>query len=109
MTDGESRIWVRRRLLQAERRCALAHEIIHLERGDTGPCSRAVEAEVNREVARRLIPFSALMDAMAWSDQIEEIADELWVTPEIAEARIRSLLPAQVAVIAELIADTRGA
>lgn len=55
VTDGESRIWMRRRLLQAERRCALAHELVHLERGDTGACTPAVEAEVNREVSRRLI------------------------------------------------------
>ena len=101
-------MWLHDRLYQAERRCVIEHEMIHLERGEHCAQDEAVEARTDREVARRLIPMPALMDAMAWSDHIEEIADELWVTPEVAQARIDSLLPAQVAVIAELIADLRS-
>lgn len=106
LTDGET-VWLHDRLYQAERRCAIEHEMIHLERGEHCAQDEAVEARTDREVARRLIPIPALMDAMAWSDHVEEIADELWVTPEVAQARIDSLLPAQVAIIAELIADLR--
>ncbi|WP_146007697.1 hypothetical protein [Brachybacterium sp. UMB0905] len=97
------------RLLQAERRCAIMHEMVHLERGDTGECTPATEAAIDREVARRLVPLAALQDALAWSDDLHEVADELWVTPRIVEARIASLRPAEVATIAQLIADTRGA
>lgn len=108
-TDGSRLIRLERRQLQVERRCTLAHEMIHLERGHDGPCSPATEAGVDREVARRLIPLAALQDALAWSDNLHEVADELWVTPGIVEARIASLRPAEVATIAQLIADTRGA
>ena len=106
LTDGR-RVIMDPRLLQVERRCAIAHEIVHLERGEHCTQDPEVEAVADRIAARRLIPFDALASAMAWSDQIEEIADELWVTPQIAQARIDSLLPAQVAVIAELIAGLR--
>lgn len=107
LTDGR-RVIMDPDLLQVERRCSIEHEMIHLERGEHCTQDPVVEARVNRIAARRLIPFPALMDAMAWSDQLEEVADELWVTPEIAQARIDSLRPGQVAVLAELIADLRA-
>lgn len=100
VTDGDSQIWMRRRLLQAERRCALAHEIIHLERGDTGPCTAAVEAEVNREVARRLIPMWGLVEAVKWTQDEAELADELWVTVPILQARWETLRADEIVELA---------
>lgn len=90
-TNGIDHIRMRRRLYQVERRCALAHELIHLERGDTGECSPALEAEVNREAARRLIPWEQLLAAVRWSRGESELADELWVTVPILRARTGAL------------------
>lgn len=94
---------------QAGRRCTLEHEKIHIERADMGKCRPELEKDIDREVARRLITFDALIDAMAWSSEIDEVADELFVRPEIAQARIDTLRPAEIAIIAELIADLRAA
>lgn len=106
-SDGESRIVLHKRLKQVERRCSLEHEKVHLERGDMGKCRPGLEADIDRIVARRLVTFDELAAALAWTDQIDEVAHELWVTTKIARARIASLLPAEVAIIAELIADLR--
>lgn len=95
------------KLEQIERRCVLEHEKVHLERGDPGRCNPAVESAIDRIVARRLISFDQLAAAMAWTDQLPELADELWVTPEIAQARIDVLWPSEVTIISELIADLR--
>ncbi|HEX7349648.1 hypothetical protein [Brachybacterium sp.] len=73
-----------------------------------GKCRPDLERNIDQEVARRLIAFHDLVDAMAWSSELEEIADELWLRPELARARIDTLRPAEVAIIAELIADLQG-
>lgn len=54
-TDG-TRIWMIPRQLQAERRCTLTYELVHIERGHVGCQPPAIEAAVHAEVARRLIP-----------------------------------------------------
>jgi len=48
-----------------QRRCTLAHEIIHLERGigDCGLWQLREERQVHIEVARRLIPAAVLCEA----------------------------------------------
>lgn len=108
-TDGCSRIVLHNRLEQVERRCTLEHEKVHIDRGDMGKCRPEVERSIDRTVARRLVSLDSLMSAMVWTDEIEELADELWVTPQIARARLEILLPAEVALISELIADLRAA
>ena len=90
-TNGVDEIRMRQRLLQVERRCSLTHELIHLERGDTGACPPAVDAAVNREAARRLIPWEQLLGAVRWARSEEELADELWVTVGILRARAETL------------------
>lgn len=86
-TDGRTRIRLRMPLLQVERRCTLTHELIHLERGDTGTCTPATERMIDREVARRLISIDALCAALRWTLDPDELADELWVTPKVLRAR----------------------
>jgi hypothetical protein len=51
----------------AQRRCTLAHELIHLERGvaDCGPWAAREELLVHSEAARRLITADQLATAMA--------------------------------------------
>jgi Zn-dependent peptidase ImmA (M78 family) len=50
----------------AQRRCTLAHELVHLERGvrECGPWAQREERLIEREVARRLIPLPALVTAL---------------------------------------------
>jgi len=50
----------------AQRRCTLAHEIVHLERGvdDCGPWADREELMIEREVAHRLIPLPRLIAAI---------------------------------------------
>lgn len=88
-TDG--RIIRLSRQLQVERRCTLAHELIHLEHGDNRDCTPAVDAEIDREAARRLITWPRLLEAVRWARGVGELADELWVTEEILHARVETL------------------
>ena len=100
VTDGR-RIWMHDRLLQVERRCAIAHELVHIEHGDMCAQSEAVERAVRGEVAQRLVPFDRLVDAVRWSHDQFEVADELWVTPAVLADRIGTLTRDELDVIRE--------
>lgn len=104
-TDGAHLIRLRRRQLQVERRCTLAHELIHLERGDEGECPDATEAEIDREAARRLIPWERLLEAVRWARGMDELADELWVSPKILHARTTALHADELMEIARAVHD----
>lgn len=91
-----------RRLLQAERRCTIAHELEHIARGPTptDPILAAREEEtIDRIVARKLITIRALGEALAWTTSTEEAADELWVDVPTLKARLRSLHPSERAYL----------
>lgn len=80
----------------AQRRCTLAHEIVHLERGvgDCGPWSGREELLVHREVARRLIPLADLAAAvrdLGGSAVLAELAQALDVDLETARLRLDML------------------
>ena len=85
-----------RRLSQAERRTTLAHELVHVERG---PAVRGHvgwdERQVEMETARRLIGIRELGEALAWSRDPWEVADELWTTPALVRVRLEHLHPAE--------------
>ena len=90
------------RLLQAERRCTIAHELEHVARGPSpaDPVMRArEEAAIDRAVARRLIAIRDLGEALAWSLDLDEAAAELWVDRPTLEARLRSLHPSERAYL----------
>ena len=89
-TDGQD-VWLDADMTQAERRCTLMHELIHIERGHHGCQPPAVEASVERAVARRLIPVQALGEALAWARSEAEAADELWVDVDTLRVRLASL------------------
>lgn len=99
LTDHRTRtIWMDRRLLQAERRCTIAHELEHVERGPlpTDPVLAArEEAAIDKAVARRLIGFDALAAALSWSLDLDEAADELWVDVPTLRTRLEHLHPAE--------------
>lgn len=82
-------------LLQDERRSTLAHELVHLERGS--PCGPGdwEEREVARLTADRIIPLPALVEAVKWSDHLDEQALELWVDEDMVRVRLRHLTDAE--------------
>ena len=85
-----------RGLLQAERRSTLAHELEHVRRGPVPEWHWArEEAIVEREAARRMIDIRDLGEALAWSHDLHEAADELWVDVELLRARLDSLHPSE--------------
>lgn len=97
-------IVVRAGLLLVEERATLWHELVHAERGDE-PCvgrdQRRMEAACHREAARRSIDIRDLADAMCWSDDEHEQADQLKTTVEYLQIRKdpRHLHPAERAFL----------
>jgi hypothetical protein len=78
-------------LCQYERRCTLAHEIVHAERGDHCGLTEREEEDVHAEAARRLIALPDLAWAMAWTLDVRELADELWVDEPTMTTRLDRL------------------
>jgi len=79
-------------LLQGERRTTLTHELIHLERGPAAEGGwRREEFAVELEAARRLIGLSELLSAVRWTDDVHELAFELWVDDAAVMVRLRHL------------------
>ena len=79
---------------QAERRCTIAHETAHIERGPVAPHQALREEwDIDRTVARLLIPsVDQLVDAMTWAGgHLESAADALWVDDYLLSVRLRSL------------------
>lgn len=91
-----------KRLLQAERRCTLAHELEHVARGPA-PADPVLaareEVAIDRAVARRLIPVRSLGDALALSRDLGEFADELWVDVPTLRSGLDDLYPSERAYL----------
>ncbi|GAA2070980.1 ImmA/IrrE family metallo-endopeptidase [Williamsia deligens] len=88
------RIEVDSRQSQAERRCTIAHELVHDERRvfPRDPALRArEEVAVERIAARRLVALERLLDVLRWTRHTDEVADELWVDVPMLVALVRSL------------------
>lgn len=96
LTDGRI-IWMDPRMTQAQRRCVVAHETVHCERGV--PADGKEERRVETIAARRLITLERLVDALAWSRHTGEVASELWVDVPMLVALAHSLTPAERAWI----------
>ncbi|MFK5257144.1 ImmA/IrrE family metallo-endopeptidase [Propionibacterium freudenreichii] len=98
-TDFSSHtIYLDANLNQVERRCALAHELVHVARGqipaDPDLAARE-EAAVEQETARQLIDLPELVDAIKWATTLAEAADILWVTIPVLQNRLDHLHPAE--------------
>jgi hypothetical protein len=80
---------------QAARRSRLTHELVHIERGDQpGPTDwhdRKIERTVEAEAARRLVALEHLADCLAWTLDVDEVAELLWVDERIVRARLDNL------------------
>jgi hypothetical protein len=88
----------------AQRRCTLAHEIVHLERGvpDCGPWTAREELLVHREAARRLVSpadLAAAVRELGGTADRRALADALEVDLETALVRLQLLTPAERAWI----------
>lgn len=87
-TDGHRTIWLAIGLTQAEERCCLTHELIHIERGHHGHQSRVTEEDVRHETARRLLPA---LDGIPPGMPLADAAEELNVTVDVLEDRILAI------------------
>lgn len=84
-------ILVDQAISRAERRCALAHELAHMDTGDraTGVCWFAARQETaaDRVAARRLIEVEDLGRVLRWSSDRREIAELLNVSLNVLAIR----------------------
>lgn len=103
-TDGHT-IWIDPDLSQAQRRSTLAHELVHVDRGI--PCSTDAREElaVERQAARDLISLHNLAEAIAWSRNEHDVAEELWVDVDIVRARLAGLSEGEQYYIDQRIRD----
>jgi hypothetical protein len=88
----------------AQRRCTLAHELVHLERGvvDCGPWAAREELAVHAEAARRLIRLDDLTAAvlLAGADPAAVVlAQALEVDTQTLTLRVDRLTPRERAVL----------
>lgn len=90
-TDGTTRIWVDPELSQAEYRCVIMHELVHIAYGHTSCQPPMVEARVRAITAKLLVPFPRLEQAWRWATHVTELADELSVTDWVLTDRLDGL------------------
>jgi len=109
-TNGIDRIWMDPRQGQAERRCSLAHELAHIELGHVDGCTGADEEHAADLAARRLIEIERLADTLAWTRDLDEAAEALWVDRGTLDVRLEHLDDAERRHLREhLAACERGA
>ena len=107
-TDGRDRIVMDPRQSQAQRRCTVAHELAHLDLGHGGGCSPVEERAARALAARWLIDMPDLLAALAWTEHLDELADELWVDVDTLLARLDGLTASERAQVAELAQRVEG-
>lgn len=91
---------IRTDLTQVERRCTLAHELVHLERGPAiVGYGHHEERLVHDQAARWLISIDALADALVWCFDDQEVADTLWVDLNTVQTRLVNLTTDESAYI----------
>ena len=92
-------IIVRHDLRIVEERAVLWHEIAHAVRGDERCAADVLDKRQEdaawRYAARRAIPLAALLEALRWSDQVDEVADLLKTTPELLTVRTTTMHPSE--------------
>lgn len=96
-------------MTQAERRSTVRHELEHVHRGRVWAAWRErEEAACELAAARDLIDVERLGEALAWTQDAGEVADELWVDVGLLEMRMRHLHPAERAYLRERLEHLGG-
>jgi len=96
-----------RRMCRRQMRCTLAHELEHMVRGDECVADVSGVLHVRQEIAastaaaRRLIPLGRLVEALLWSQDERELAEELDVDEETVRMRLLTLTPGEHSIIDE--------
>lgn len=93
-------IVIDRRLNQAQKRSALAHELAHVDLGHVpmphDPATAAAqEIAADHVAARHLIPIGNLVEAILWSQDESEVAEYLWVDEATVRNRLAGLSVAE--------------
>ncbi|GII98354.1 hypothetical protein CLV28_0679 [Sediminihabitans luteus] len=102
-SNGHDKIWLEPDQYEVEQRCTLAHELVHMERGDKHACDPAVEKAVVEETARRLISMPDLIVAWQWASSLHDVADELHVTEDVLMDRLGVLTEREQARLADAV------
>lgn len=106
-------ILIEKNLSLAERRCALAHAIAHLDLGHDLAMDRVAETREEQAAddlaAERLMPVQQLADAGVWALSGEEAAHEMDVTTDFLLQRWDALAPADREYIERRVAANEGA
>lgn len=105
LVDGNT-VWLCSSLSQAERRCALTHELQHVERG-IPPADLLPKEEriVDAIAARQLIPLENLTAALRTSRHPYEIAEELWCDVHTVRVRMNNLDAIETAQLEHELGD----
>jgi hypothetical protein len=90
-TDGVD-IWVDDRLNDVQRKCAIVHETVHVERGHGTVQPEAIEMAVRYETAKRLIPDGTVPCVGA---TLAQKARNLGVTRQVLMDRAATLSDAE--------------
>lgn len=96
LTDGHT-IWLNPNLTTAGRRCTLAHELIHIERGLPPEWAAAREEHIIDRIASiRLTSFEELLDALIWhagDHNRPALAETLELDLSMTHARLQAVTP----------------
>lgn len=102
-------IYLCKTLLQSDRRCTLAHELLHVDRGappvDVEWIAEKEERIVDRLAAQRLIDRERFIDAVIWCGRRvgPECASELWVDIDTLCTWVRTLTAREIREIQDRI------
>lgn len=89
-------------LTQVQRRCALAHELEHLDRG--APCETlraSIERRVINATAKYLLPDLEVLAGMLAAYDLRRAADEMWVTFPVLVDRLRGMTDRELEFVTE--------
>lgn len=96
-TDGRT-IYYDERLTLREKRCAITHELVHIEAGHRECQPPAVEKKVRVLAAHRLVSWEAVWEHAPWANSIDELAEDVMVTKSVLSDWIASL-PAETRMV----------
>lgn len=107
LCDHDKRtIWLTTGMSQRQRRAVLKHELVHLKRGRVfSHFVKQEERAVEVATAHALIPLPSLIDALRWTQDVHELADELWAPADLIVVRMNHLHPAESRRIRQELSD----